>query len=166
MNKITGMQTRELKIFVCEYGSIEELPEADRQLIYSARDAAQKAYAPYSHFYVGAALLLANGEVICGNNQENAAFPAGLCAERVVLFYAHARYPDVAVKSLAVTAIKNQILTNDPVKPCGSCRQALIESEFRFKQPIRIISDGKERIEVFEGAENLLPYPFKPGLQG
>jgi cytidine deaminase len=160
------MKTRELKIFVYEYGSIEELPEADRLLIISARKAAKSAYAPYSRFHVGTALLLANGEIICGNNQENAAFPTGLCAERLALFYAHARYPDVAVKAMAITALKHHSLVKEPVKPCGSCRQAMIESEYRFKQSIRIILDGKNRIEVFEGTGNLLPYAFKPGSPG
>ena len=160
------MRTRELKIFVYEYASIQDLPEADRQLVISARRVAQSAYAPYSRFQVGAALLLANGEIICGNNQENAAFTTGLCAERVALFYAHARYPDVAVKTLAITALKNHDLVKEPVKPCGSCRQAMIESEFRFEHPIRIILDGKNQIEVFEGIKNLLPYAFKPGSPG
>jgi cytidine deaminase len=157
------MQTKEFRVFVHEYASAEDLPENDRQLVYAARDASTKAYAPYSRFYVGAALRLANGEIISGNNQENAAFPTGLCAERVALFYAHARYPDVAVKALAITAKKDQDLVIDPVKPCGSCRQAIIESEYRFNQSIRLILDGKQKIQVFDGVENLLPFAFKPG---
>lgn len=166
LGKITGMQTKEFRIFVYEYASVQDLQEADRELVLSAREAAQRAYAPYSQFYVGAALLLSNGEVITGNNQENAVFPTGLCAERVALFSAHSRYPDAAVKSLAITAKKDQCFLDEPVKPCGSCRQALVESEFRFKQPIRIILDGRSRIEVFEGVESLLPFPFKPGSPG
>lgn len=158
------MQTKEFRVFVHEYDSVEDLPEEDRQLVFSAREAATRAYAPYSRFYVGASLRLANGEVISGNNQENAAFPTGLCAERVALFYAHSRYPDAAVDALAITANKDQDQVKDPIKPCGSCRQAIIESEYRFNRPIRLILDGKQKIEVFDGVENLLPFAFKPGL--
>ncbi|MDD4226543.1 MAG: cytidine deaminase [Mariniphaga sp.] len=160
------MRTKELRILVYEYASEQELAQADKQLVQSARRAASGAYAPYSHFCVGASLLLANGEVISGNNQENAAFPAGLCAERVALFYAQAQFPDVPVTALAVTAKNEQGFIVEPVKPCGSCRQALVESEYRFNQPIRLILAGETRIEVFEGVETLLPFAFKPGSQG
>jgi cytidine deaminase len=156
------MRTKELRIFVYEYNSVWELPEADQPLVFAAREAAKNAFAPYSGFSVGAALLLINGKVITGNNQENAAFPTGLCAERVALFYAHANYPDVSVKALAVTASNANGLVNDPVKPCGSCRQAMVESEVRFKSPIRIILDGNKKVQVFEGIDNLLPFAFKP----
>jgi cytidine deaminase len=107
-------------------------------------------------------LILENDEIITGNNQENAASPTGLCAERVALFYANATYPDIAVKAMAVTASNSNGLVDGPVKPCGSCRQAMVETEVRYKQPIRIILDGKKKIQVFEGVENLLPFAFKP----
>jgi cytidine deaminase len=138
------------------------LPEADQELVLAAREASGRAFAPYSRFNVGAALLLENNEVITGNNQENAASPTGLCAERVALFYANATYPDIAVKAMAVTATNNNGLVDGPVKPCGSCRQAMVESEVRYKKTIRIILDGKKKIQVFEGVENLLPFAFKP----
>jgi cytidine deaminase len=156
------MRTKELRILVYEYDSIWDLPEADQQLVFTAREAAKDAFAPYSGFFVGAALLLKNGKVITGNNQENAAFPISLCAERVALFYAHAIHPGIAVKAIAVTATNANGLINEPVKPCGSCRQALVESEVRFKSPVRIILDGNKKVQVFEGIDNLLPFAFKP----
>ncbi len=156
------MRTKELRIFVYEYATILDLPRADQKLVLAAREAVQRAYAPYSKFYVGAALLLNNGEIVTGNNQENAAFPTGLCAERVALFSAHSRFPQTGIKTLAVTASNSNGLVEGPVKPCGSCRQAMVETEARFKQPIRIILDGKKKIQVFEGVDNLLPFAFKP----
>lgn len=166
MGKTGTMQKRVYQIFTEEYDSIAGLPESDRQLILAAREASEKAYAPYSKFNVGAAVLLANGETIKGNNQENADFTDGLCAERVALFFAHATYPDVAVKALAVTAKTRGKLLDGPTQPCGSCRQVLIETESRFKQSIRLILDGSEKIMVLEGAESLLPFAFKPDSLG
>ncbi|SHF74009.1 cytidine deaminase [Mariniphaga anaerophila] len=156
------MRTKELRIFVYEYSSVSELPEADQKLVLAAREASDRAYAPYSRFNVGAALLLENGEVVTGNNQENAAFPSGLCAERVALFYAQATFPDVAVKAIAVTAYGDRGLVDDSVKPCGSCRQSMVETEIRQKHSIRIILDGKKKIQIFDGIDNLLPFAFKP----
>ena len=156
------MRTKELRIFVYEYDTLVDLPKADQQLLLEAREASAHAFAPYSGFFVGAAVRLASGNIIRGNNQENAAFPTGLCAERVALFYAHASHPEIAVKALAVTASNKNGLVEGPVAPCGSCRQALIESEVRFKTPIRIILDGKRKIQVFENVGNLLPFAFKP----
>lgn len=156
------MRTKELRIFVYEYSSVFDMPEADQQLVFAAREAAKAAFAPYSGFFVGAALRLADGTIINGNNQENAAFPTGLCAERVALFYAHASRPDQPVTAMAVTAANNSGLIEGPVSPCGSCRQALIESEVRYKQPIRMILDGKKKIQVFDDIGNLLPFAFKP----
>ena len=156
------MRTKELRIFVYEYPTFWDLPEADQELVLAARESSKKAFAPYSGFNVGAAILLNNGNMITGNNQENAASPTGLCAERVALFYANANFPDMAVKAIAVTASNSNGLVEGPVKPCGSCRQAMVETEVRFKQPIRIILDGKKKIQVFEGVESLLPFAFKP----
>jgi cytidine deaminase len=160
------MQKRVYQIVTEEYDSVAGLPETDQQLITAAREASGKAYAPYSNFNVGAAVLLANGEIIRGNNQENADFTDGLCAERVALFFAHATYPDVAVKALAVTAKNRGKLLAGPTQPCGSCRQVLIETESRFKQSIRLILDGAEKIMVLEGADSLLPFAFKPDSLG
>lgn len=154
------MKTSEIKIVVHEFETISELPEIDQQLILEARKATALAYAPYSGFHVGAAVLLGNGKIVVGNNQENSAYPSGLCAERVALFYANANYPDSEIKTIAVSAAKNGIVVNEPVKPCGSCRQSLAETELRFKHPIRIILDGKDSIMVLYGVESLLPLSF------
>ena len=157
------MHKKVYQIFADEYDNLSELPEADQKLIINARESSENAYAPYSRFSVGAAVLLANGEIIKGNNQENADFTDGLCAERVALFYAHATFPNIAVEALAVTAKNGNGLIAGPAQPCGSCRQVLVETESRYKQPIRLILDGAEKILVLNGADNLLPFAFKPG---
>jgi cytidine deaminase len=154
------MKTSEIKIVVQEYETIQELPATDRQLILEARKATDLAYAPYSGFHVGAAVLLGNGKILTGNNQENSAYPSGLCAERVALFYANANYPDSEILTIAVSAAKNGVLVSDPVKPCGACRQAMAEVEVRFNHPIRIILDGQDSIMILNGVESLLPLSF------
>ena len=154
------MKTTEIRIVVHEFENIGELPEDDQLLLTEARRITALAYAPYSGFHVGAAVLLGNGMMIKGNNQENAAYPSGLCAERVALFYANANYPETEVKTIAISAAKNGILVNEAVKPCGSCRQALAETEVRFKTPMRIILDGQDSILVLQGVESLLPLSF------
>lgn len=154
------MKTTEIKIIVCEYQTKDEMPEQDQLLLEKAREITALAYAPYSGFHVGAAILLENGIIITGNNQENSAYPSGLCAERVALFYANANYPESAVKTIAISAAKNGILVKESVKPCGSCRQALAETEVRFENSIRIILDGQDSIQVLEGIESLLPLSF------
>lgn len=154
------MKTKEIKIIVHEFANIEELPVNDQQLLAEARRVTSLAYAPYSGFHVGAAILLGNGQIITGNNQENSAYPSGLCAERVAMFYANANYPDSDVSTIAVSAAKNGILVKEAVKPCGACRQALAESEVRFQKPIRIILDGQDSILVLQGVESLLPLSF------
>ncbi len=154
------MKTSEIKIVVYQYETIDELPENDKLILSEARKITESAYAPYSGFHVGAAVLLGNGKIFTGNNQENSAYPSGLCAERVALFYANANYPDSEVKTIAVSAAKNGVLVDEAVKPCGSCRQALAEAEVRFSNPIRIILDGSDSIIVLNGVESLLPLSF------
>lgn len=160
------MRKKELHIFIYESDTVLELSEMDKNLILAAREASHDAYAPYSGFQVGAAVMLDNGELITGNNQENADFTDGLCAERVALFYAHSRYPESKVEAIAVSARNSGGILKDPAKPCGSCRQVLIETEVRFGHPIRIVLDGSKKIMITENAENLLPFPFKPGELG
>lgn len=160
------MHEKVYEIHTTEYTDITELPEKDQKLVFASREASLSAYAPYSNFQVGAALELANGSVIKGNNQENSDFTDGLCAERVAMFFANANFPDLSVKALAVSARNKGVLIEGPALPCGSCRQVFIETEHRFKQPIRIILDGVEKILVFEGAANLLPFAFILGEQG
>ena len=156
------MQTKNFRIIVNEYNSIKELPKTDVKLVYAAREASKNAYSPYSKFSVGAAVLLQNGEIISGNNQENSAYPNGLCAERVALFYANSKFPDNKVYAIAVSSQT----AAEPVSPCGSCRQALMEAEVRFQQKIRVIIDSSKKILVFDGIDNLLPFAFKPDALG
>jgi len=153
------MTEREIKIRIKEYESLDELSFEDRALVHAAREACDRAYAKYSRFYVGAALRLARDQVITGNNQENAAYPSGLCAERVALFYANATYPELAVTTLAVTAKQEQFLIH-PTPPCGGCRQVLLETERRFGRPMLILLAGAERVMVFDSAADLLPLAF------
>jgi cytidine deaminase len=156
------MHKKVFQIVANEYNDLNELTEKDRKLVLAAREASKNAYAPYSKFQVGAAVLLANGEIIKGNNQENADFTDGLCAERVALFYAHANFPKEGVVAVAVTAQNSNVLIEGPALPCGSCRQVLVETEFRYNRPIHLILDGAKKIMVIEGADNLLPFAFKP----
>jgi cytidine deaminase len=154
------VKTIEIKILIQEFENIDEIPVNDRQLVDEARRIALQAYAPYSGFHVGAAILLSNGKIITGNNQENSAYPSGMCAERVALFYANANFPGSAVQTLAISAAKDGVLVKDAVKPCGGCRQALAEAEVRFESPIRIILDGQDSILVINEVKSLLPLFF------
>ncbi len=142
---------------------LEELDEKERQLVEAAIKATGNSYAPYSNFHVGSAVLLENSAVVIGCNQENAAFPVTLCAERTALFSAGAQYPDVPVVSIAIAARNSEGLVPDPVTPCGSCRQALVEAEQRFKRRIRVLLYGTKRVFVVDGISNLLPLSFTDG---
>jgi len=138
-----------------------ELSTEEQQLLAKAIESTKYSYAKYSNFHVGAALLLANGVVLPGCNQENAAFPAGLCAERSAIFAAGAQYPDEAVKTLAIAARDTTgELTEEPVSPCGTCRQVIIETETRYKRPIRILLYGRRCIYVINGIRHLMPLSF------
>ena len=123
-------------------------------------DATVRSYAPYSRFSVGAAALLANGIVITGTNQENAAYPSGLCAERITLFYANSQYPDQPVMTLAIAARTEKDFIDLPIPPCGACRQVILETEKRYKQPIRILLYGKKEIYEVKSICDLLPLSF------
>ena len=150
----------EIRINIEEYNAPDELKVEEQQLIENAIQAARDAYAPYSEFHVGASLLLENGIIINGNNQENAAYPDGLCAERVAMYSANAMHPDTPVKMMAIAAIYRDNLLDQPVYPCGSCRQVLLESENRFKQPVRILMYGKKGIHIANSIKDLLPLSF------
>ena len=143
------------------YDASAELDAQGRSLLDQAREASAKAYAPYSGFSVGAAVLLENGEVICGSNQENAAYPSGLCAERTALFFAASKYPGVAVTAMAVSARTEQFPLQGPVFPCGACRQVMVEYESLHHQPMRVLMDGPEghAMEAVSAAD-LLPLSF------
>ncbi len=155
------MKALNINLQIKEYERAEELSEGYQLLIKKASDAAHGAYAPYSTFYVGAAVLLENGEIITGNNQENAAYPSGLCAERVALFYANAHFPNVKVNAIAIVAfLNNQTMADEPVPPCGSCRQVIMESQLRQQKPVTLILVGKNKIQLIEDASLLLPLYF------
>ena len=154
------MKDLKLKVQIKEC-QMDELTNAERSLIDMAIDSTAHSYAPYSHFHVGAALLLADGTILPGCNQENAAFPSGLCAERSALFAAGAQHPDVPPVMLAIAARDTQgELTDEPVSPCGPCRQVLIETETRYGRKLRILLYGKKKVFVMDGISNLMPLSF------
>lgn len=153
------MKEVKIEINIQSY-SYDELDEKDRQLIDTAKEATLRSYAPYSRFAVGAAALLENGKIITGTNQENAAYPSGTCAERTTLFYANSEYPDQAVVTLAIAAKSPDGFLEKPIPPCGSCRQVLLETEQRYKHPMRILLYSKNEIYLLHGTKNLLPLSF------
>lgn len=141
----------------------EELNENQRKVIEAAREATYHSYVPYSNFHVGAACLLDNGEIISGSNQENAAYPSGICAERTTLFYAHSKYPDAKILMLCIVGRDQK---GDFIKgicsPCGACRQVILEAEYRSKAPIQILLPSGEGTYVIDGILALLPFGFTP----
>jgi len=138
------MKQQSVKILFSEYERMDELSETQVALINRAIEAAQRAYAPYSAFHVGAAVRLENGEIITGNNQENAAYPSGLCAERVAIFYAGSHYPGISATSMAIVAMQDGSIQDQPVTPCGGCRQVLCEKESQGNTPLELILFGKK----------------------
>jgi cytidine deaminase len=152
---------KELRLFYEEYGSDKELPAGEAVLLAKAREATVHAYAPYSHFKVGAAARLVNGAIITGTNQENASFPAGICAERTLLSVAGAQYPGVAIETLAIS-YHNELGTSDrPISPCGICRQSLQEFEQRTGKAMRVVLGGMEgKVLVLPESGLLLPLAF------
>ncbi len=154
------MKTIEIKTEIKSY-NYNELTETDRQLVDMAREATSRSYAPYSHFRVGAAILLSNGEIITGANQENAAYPSGTCAERSAAFYAHARYPEARFEAIAIAAVDTTgHETCSPVAPCGACRQALLEYETLAGKGIKVLLVGAECIYELKSINALLPLAF------
>ena len=155
------MKENKIEINYKVYDNIDELPEEDLLLLNKAKEITKQAYAPYSNFYVGAAAKLVNGQIVTGTNQENASYPVGLCAERTLLASASAIYPGVAVEAMAVSYQSDNGNSNQPIAPCGMCRQYLQEYEIRVSKPIRLILGGTEgKIFVFEKASQLLPLGF------
>lgn len=144
------------------YDSSSELKDTDAILLKTAQDAASNAYAPYSEFNVGAAAMLSNGEIISGGNQENASFPAGLCAEGVVMAVAASRYPGMPIKTLAISYHSSKVNSDHPIAPCGICRQSLQEFRERTGSPIRLIMAGMNgKVNIVTDATALLPLAFK-----
>ena len=155
------MTSHEIKIAFDEYASLQELNKTDYALCVEAQNALKNSHSPYSKFRVGAALLLKSGKIIYGSNQENVAYPSGLCAERVALFYWGANHPDDPIEAMAVTAYADEFKLSKPITSCGSCLQVLAEYEKKQQQSIKIIlfvADGP--VWVIKGIENQLPFLF------
>jgi len=155
------MKERKFEFSFEVYDSIDELGAEDQQLLTEARNVTEQAYAPYSNFRVGAAAKLENGNIVTGTNQENASYPVGICAERVLLSTVSSLYPDIPVTTMAVSYQSNKIKSDHPISPCGMCRQALLEFEGRTSKLIRLILAGiKGKIYVIRSASQLLPLAF------
>ena len=154
------MQNKTIETKVTIY-SFDELDSSKQNLINRAKEQVTKAYAPYSEFHVGAAVELENGEIFAGSNQENSAYPSGLCAERVAMFFANAQYPDQPVKTLAIAAFTNGNFLAEPITPCGSCRQVLLETEQRFEKDITILLYGTNHVYEIKNVKQLLPLCFE-----
>lgn len=152
---------KELTIFYDFFHQVNELSAEDQSLVAKARDVAKHAHAPYSEFFVGAALLLDSGEIVLGSNQENIAFPSGLCAERVALFYAGANFPNQKIKKLIVVANGDLIAKDAVLSPCGSCRQVMLESQNRQEDNFSIYLVGQDdSVHVFNSIFDLMPLAF------
>lgn len=157
----SNVRNLQLVVNIDVYRSIDELSESDKQLLIEAKKSVETAYAPYSGFHVGAAIKLSNGQVVTGSNQENAAYPSGLCAERVALFYAHAQHPGIGVDTIAISVKSKSQVVREPVSPCGACRQVIAEYENLQQKPVRIIMSGETGEVYISGSiENLLPLVF------
>ena|SRR5579864_6098105 len=155
------MKLTSIQIPIQIFSNFEELDRPDARLLEAAREATQDAYAPYSNFRVGVAIRLENGQIIKGSNQENASFPAGICAERVALSAASVFFPGITILEMALTYINEKGLSNHPISPCGICRQSLSEYEQRFERSIRLILGGfSGEIYIIDRATDLLPFAF------
>ena len=161
------MHKQKFSFEIINYDSIDELTGSDFNLMQSSIASRQKAYAPYSNFLVGAAVLLENGEVVLGNNQENASYPAGICAERVAITHAGAIHPDVKIKAVAISVSSKNHSVNTPAAPCGICRQSLMEYEQKQDAPIRILMMGETgRVIECSSVSDILPLAFNSSFLG
>lgn len=141
--------------------SLDELERSDRELVDQAIMSTANAYSPYSHFSVGACVRLSDGSLMTGANQENAAYPSGLCAERTAIFSAQAQHPELHITAIAIAARDiNGCLTRKPVTPCGACRQVMIEIEQRYKRSMRVLLYGEDTVLAIDSASDLLPLSF------
>ena len=154
------MSEKRLTIDYEEFSSVSEMDPKDQELARLAIEAQKGSYSPYSHFQVGAALLLDNGVIVKGANQENAAYPSGLCAERSAMFWAGANYPDVPMDTLAIAGSDHGVLCESPASPCGACRQVMAEYQKIHKRALKIILVGSKRIRKFHCVDDLLPFIF------
>lgn len=149
--------TIETHLYISSY---DELSSENKSLIDHSKQQVQNSYSPYSEFKVGAAVALENGKIFAASNQENAAYPSGICAERNAIFFANAQYPDVAVKTIAIAAYTNGDFIEKPITPCGACRQVLLETETRYATDITILLYGKSEVYIITNAKSLLPLCF------
>jgi cytidine deaminase len=156
------MDSGNINIIYKKYDSIDELPASDQQLVKDAKALAKTAYAPYSGFRVASVALMSDGSIVRGTNQENASYPIGLCAERVLLAAASSVAPGQSIQTIAITYESDTVDTSAPVAPCGICRQSLLEFESRFGQPMRVLLAADQEIVEFESVSLLLPLGFKP----
>ena len=154
------MTEQKINISYQEFASLDELNAEDRELAHAAIEGMQGSYAPYSHFNVGAAVRMTNGQIVRGANQENAAFPSGLCAERTAMFAASAKYPDKEMVSIALAGGVYGRITDEPATPCGACRQVMAQYQMRSGQPMHIIIGSAGKIQVFDGVEMIMPFIF------
>ena len=154
------MTNKEIVINYAEYDSLDQLQEQDRLLAEAAVKASANAYTPYSHFNVGAAVRLSDGTIVTGANQENMAYPSGLCAERTAMFHAAAQYPDKAMEAIAVAAEKDGRLCPIPATPCGACRQVMAEYQSRGGRAMEVLMVGAEKIWKFSKVDDILPLIF------
>jgi cytidine deaminase len=155
------MEKRKFEFSFDVYDSIDQLTAEDQELLKDARSVTKNAYAPYSHFYVGAAARLTNGKIVSGSNQENASFPVGICAERVLLGSVSSLYPGMAIETMAISYQSKIVQSDHPISPCGMCRQSLQEFEARIKKPVRLLLAGMEgKVYVIKSASQLLPLAF------
>jgi len=154
------MVTKNFSISFQEYNSLDELCPEDRELAAEALAAIRNAYAPYSHYHVGAAVRMSNGQIVRGSNQENAAFPSGLCAERTAMFAASSRYPDKDMVSIALAGGVHGRLAGKPASPCGACRQVMAQYQAKAGKPISVLMIGAGRIWKFEKVDDILPLVF------
>ena len=153
------MKERKIEINM-QFAELQELSNEDQELIQQAIKATRHSYAKYSHFHVGSAVKLENGTIVIGANQENAAFPSGLCAERTAIFAAQANYPDQPIRTLAIAASNAQGFRPNPISPCGACRQVILEVEDRYQKPVRILLYGTEGVYIINSVKDLLPLSF------
>ena len=154
------MTNKKIEIDYQEFGSVQELEPQDRELCEAAEKALAGSYAPYSNFNVGAAVRLSDGSIVTGANQENSAYPSGLCAERTAMFAAHANHPDLQMRSIAITGAQNGLLNSGITAPCGACRQVILEMEDRYQRPVRILLYGENGTYCFDSIKDLLPFSF------
>ena len=154
------MTSKEIKISYQEYETLDQLEPKDKELAQAAIEATALAYAPYSKFNVGAAVMFEDGVIVKGANQENAAYPSGICAERTALFYASASRPDKAMAEIAIAAQQNGELIERPVTPCGACRQVMAQYQTKSGIPMKVLLIGAQKIWKFEKVDDLLPLIF------